>query len=100
MTSPAIDLGSGHTMTYCTRYSLEPGERCGIIVYHPIRPDDQVCAWRGECGGWVAFDIPANAADTGHKWQVEQAEPLTLAPSLLCHCGDHGFIQGGRWVPA
>jgi hypothetical protein len=35
------------------------------------------------------------------KWQVESWEPLTLSPSLLCRlCGLHGFIQGGRWVPA
>jgi hypothetical protein len=33
------------------------------------------------------------------RWQVLCMEPLTLSPSLLCHCGDHGYIQGGRWEP-
>ena len=27
-------------------------------------------------------------------------DPLTVAPSLLCACGDHGFIRDGKWVPA
>lgn len=30
-------------------------------------------------------------------------EPLELAPSLLCPdpaCGLHGFVRGGRWIPA
>lgn len=86
-------------MTWATRYGAEP-EHAGVIVRHPLHPDDQVCAWLGYCHGWVAFDIPANAADTGAKWTVLSQDPLTLSPSLLCHCGDHGFIQGGRWVPA
>jgi hypothetical protein len=94
-----IELGHEHSMTYATRYGHE-SEHVGVIVSHPLRPDDDVCAWLGHCHGWVEFDIPVNAADTGAKWTVESADPLTLSPSLLCHCGDHGFIRDGRWVPA
>lgn len=31
-------------------------------------------------------------------WTVECWEPLSLTPSLLCRCGDHGLIQQGKWV--
>lgn len=32
-------------------------------------------------------------------WQMEQEDPLTLLPSLLCYaCGDHGWIRDGKWV--
>lgn len=42
---------------------------------------------------------PALQLDAGHR--VEQEDPLTVSPSILCpDCGLHGFIQHGRWVPA
>jgi hypothetical protein len=35
--------------------------------------------------------------DTG--WQVQQIEPLTVTPSILCgRCQTHGFITNGQWV--
>mgnify|MGYP001586948463 CR=1 FL=1 len=27
-------------------------------------------------------------------------EFVTLSPSVLCGCGDHGFVREGKWVPA
>jgi hypothetical protein len=34
-------------------------------------------------------------------WQIQQTEPLTVTPSILCGtCGIHGFIRDGKWVPA
>jgi hypothetical protein len=41
----------------------------------------------------------------GETWQVLQAEPLTLHPSLDCSpgiggCGVHGWIRDGRWHQA
>lgn len=100
MTAPRVDLGHGHWLEFTAHYGDDSGQRCGAIVYHPIKPDDQTCAWRNLCGGYISFDIPANAGETRAKWQVVQMEPLTLSPSLACHCGDHGFIREGRWVPA
>jgi hypothetical protein len=49
------------------------------------------------CAGAITF-----APHTGQKatWSVECWEPLTLSPSLLCGCGDHGFIREGKWVRA
>jgi hypothetical protein len=34
------------------------------------------------------------------RWKVECWEPLTVSPSLLCSCGDHGWIRAGCWVRA
>lgn len=57
-----------------------------------------------ECMGKIYFELewvnrdPA-LAGVG-KWMVESWEPLTVSPSLLCSCGHHGFIRGGRWIPA
>lgn len=56
-----------------------------------------------ECIGAVHFDVPVvrETWPDVPMWTVEQWEPLTLAPSLLCRrCGNHGFIREGRWVPA
>lgn len=34
-------------------------------------------------------------------WTVENWDPLSLTPSLLCRtCGLHGWIRDGRWLPA
>lgn len=53
------------------------------------------------CEGAITLDTPiARELFRGPFWQVESWDPLTLSPSLLCHCGDHGFIKQGRWVPA
>ena len=54
------------------------------------------------CDGFVTFagDVQAKVHPGAPKWTVESWEPLTLSPSLLCHCGDHGFVRQGRWVRA
>lgn len=60
------------------------------------------------CIGSVMFDIPeAQRFRTtfldGHKsavWTLHSREPLHIEPSILCACGDHGWIRNGRWVPA
>lgn len=32
-------------------------------------------------------------------WRVEQVDPLTVSPSILCgSCGTHGFWRDGRWI--
>jgi len=94
-----LDLGSGHRLTWFVAYG-GGDEHIGVIVWHPLRPGDTICASNGECGGAVFFDIQVNAGEARPKWQVQSADPLTLSPSLACHCGDHGFIRGGRWVSA
>ena len=102
--SEHIDLGHDHHLRYVgwrpdralnPQYEhLEDEERTGAIVSH-LLPDDSPCE------GFVHFDTPVNRA-LGHepRWTVESWEPLTLAPSLLCSCGDHGFVRDGQWVAA
>jgi hypothetical protein len=68
----------------------QDGEPAGINEAHR-RPDN------GEvCLGWVPWgDRP------GPTWRLVSLDPLHLEPSLLCRvCGSHGFIRGGKWVPA
>lgn len=83
-------------------YSNSSGERTGIIELHEL--DDGTV-----CGGSVLFSMPYGAAAVPHaegvqpRWRVEQLDPLTISPSVLCSpelggCGHHGFIRDGRWT--
>jgi hypothetical protein len=107
--SDEIDLGDGHVMTFFGWYpdrALNPQwpadkfpdvERAGVRVAHQ-RPDGG-----GLCHAAINFDVPVIRELWPAKalWQVEQMDPFTASPSLLClRCGDHGFIRQGRWVRA
>lgn len=104
-----LDLGHGHVLRpyawapdqaanpWARDLPGDPDEAVGGIVEHQ-KPDGSVCA------GGVTFDTPRGRALAGRSpggavWQVQSWEPLTLSPSLLCSCGDHGFIREGKWVP-
>lgn len=53
------------------------------------------------CGGHVNFARPLSPSDREQNWMiwdVQSLEPLTISPSVLCSCGEHGFIREGRWV--
>lgn len=68
-------------------------ERAGVFVRHR-KPDGS------ECCASIHFDLPeTKAIESKDKWQVQSLDPLTVSPSLLCHCGDHGFIRDGKWDP-
>jgi len=89
-----LDLGAGHWLQW-TQYG---DERCGGIITHT-----KADALEGLCSG--AFTIAGTkATDLIPKlpvWAFSGSwEQPTLAPSFLCHCGDHGFIRGGKWVRA
>lgn len=95
MTKEALDLGDNHTLTFASYLS---DAHAGANVFH-LKPDGSTCE------GFVAFADRAwaKAFSPGSiaTWVVEQEEPLTLSPSLLCRvCGDHGFVREGRWVRA
>lgn len=117
MNSEAIDLGHGHTLRFLSwrpdrsieanriRYADVPDvERWGAIVGHPVgaHPIVPEAQSSGYCEGAIAFDGPVQRQlePSRPMWTVESWEPLTLSPSLLCACGDHGYIREGRWVPA
>jgi len=104
--SEPIDIGHGHTIRFTSwapdrefnpQYADLPDvDPWGLLVDHS-KPDGSPCD-----GGVVTFaSEAARRVDPGRPvWTVESMEPLTISPSLLCHCGDHGFIRDGRWIPA
>jgi hypothetical protein len=103
MTGP-LDLGHDHRLRWTSwapdrdlnpqHADLPDVERFGAILWHR-RGDGH------ECEGSITFDGEvARQLGIEPRWTVEAWEPLTLSPSILALCGDHGHIRGGRWVPA
>jgi hypothetical protein len=104
-TEDTLDLGHGHTVDFTSwrperaitpEYDHLPDvERYGLLIKHS-NPQGNPCM------GSVVFDSPTfrelHPGKTG--WTVESWVPLTLSPSILCSCGDHGWIREGYWVPA
>lgn len=90
-----LDLGDDHTLQFTTWYS-DPAKAIGGAIMTHRKPDG---SW---CQGSITFDVPVSREKRpeGPHWTVQSMEPLTLSPSLVCHCGDHGFIRDGRWVRA
>lgn len=74
-------LGYDHWYTYTVNRS---GAEVGIIVWH-----------RDPATG----EIHAGGVEFG-KWQLVSRDPLHTEPSILCSCGDHGWIRDGQWVSA
>ena len=66
----------------------------GLIIDHPRHDNGEPCS------GVVTFDTPVTARVFPNKprWEIVNHDPLTLSPSIACSCGDHGFIQDGKWV--
>jgi hypothetical protein len=92
---PDLDLGDGHHLWWIR----VDGVVVGAQYDHPSgtqRPTET-----GRCAGTFWLDTPEARAKTSGarpRWQVASMDPFTISPSLLCSCGDHGFIQGGKWV--
>lgn len=55
--------------------------------------------WRHDCNGkaqWGHIDITS-----GRFHSLVCVDPLHIEASVIClHCGRHGFIRQGNWVPA
>lgn len=81
-------LGSGVSIE---PYSCEHGV-AGYWVYFEDEPQDlgtvRVCK---DCPNPRGVPV----------WEVVQADPLTLSPSIQCegHANHHGHIRDGIWVP-
>lgn len=100
-----LDLGDNHKLRYTCwkpdrnlnpQYEHLPDvEKFGATIYH-LKPDGSPCL------GAVIFNSQVQAAIMPGRpgWHVESWEPLTLSPSILCSCGDHGFIRQGKWTKA
>lgn len=83
-------LPDGRVVSYPAGEVPPTGVLIGLSEHHK-KPDG---SW---CGGWVGFkNVPE--ADEHALHELVSADPLTVAPSLLCRvCGNHGFIRSGKW---
>jgi len=53
----------------------------------------------GEGGALIPERAKTYLPIKANGWQVQQVEPLTVTPSILCgRCQTHGFITNGAWV--
>ena len=84
----------GHGVTAC-EFRYEPDGQLHIAYRHECRAAD-------DPKSHVAFAaVPVSITGEGRDWKLDQLEPLTISPSLLCMtCNHHGFIRAGKWVPA
>ena len=90
-----VDIGHGVTIDVVA-------DDCGPVGIEYTHPN---LTGGGRCAGFVYFDLPhvrdKFAPDAGQMWHLDQADPLTISPSLLCRgCSHRGFIREGAWVPA
>ena len=106
-----LDLGNGVTLRFVRwapdrelnpQYDGIPDvEKYGAVLshhHHVVAGDEPLL-----CEGYVTFDgdVQRRLDPTGRAmWKVESWDPLTLSPSIVSPCGLHGFVRGGRWVPA
>ena len=96
-----LDLGHDHYAEGYPRYGDDSGTVIGFDVLHRKGPKP-IPAYAGSewCMGGITLDVPEAAGLAGARWTLVAYDPLTVAPSFLCDCGDHGFIRDGKWVPA
>lgn len=100
------DIGNDHYIEYVQwapdrelnpQYAGMPDVlRYGATIYHN-NPAGQPCA------GFVTFASTMQRKiepDRPNTWDVQSWDPLTISPSVLCSCGDHGWIREGRWTAA
>lgn len=81
---------------YADRERYPAVEKYGMEIMH-FSPAGVPCAGFTTFAGEVQRLVEPARPNT---WDVISWDPLTISPSVLCSCGDHGFVQGGRWVPA
>lgn len=101
----SFDLGEDHWAEYTAwapdrelnpqSAHLPDVDKYGILIYHK-NPSGEWCA--GFCT--FAGDVQREVAPLATTWDVVSWDPLTITPSVLCSCGDHGFIREGRWARA
>ncbi len=93
-TTHDVDLGDGHFIDWL----YYEGSLCGGVIVHTTTKFES-----GWCSGAFLTDDRYYKAcgRTGPVWSLVggQQQP-TLSPSLLCHCGDHGWVRDGKWVRA
>src|SRR6185437_3504546 len=94
-TEPDLWLDDDHFIVWMT-YPDAPHPHGGVFWH---RAPDKPGGW---CCGSFHFEQPRHQFTPGpvETWQLISRDPLTLSPSFLCHCGHHGWLRDGKWVPA
>lgn len=95
MSNGLVDLGEGVMLEWL---SWRAHPRAAFVQQHPHPQQPGV-----RCAGSGVLDLPGvpEAFPGRPVWRVEQREPLTLTPSLLCTtCGHSGAVKEGKWIPA
>lgn len=95
------NIGSDHYIKRFVGHGDTTDVEIGITIFHKTPTG----FW---CAGSVQYDIPeAQKYRSKHPdgslsavWTLLKLNPLHIEPSVLCSCGDHGFIRGGCWVVA
>lgn len=90
-----LDLGDDHKLIWQLD---KDGLRTGAIIEHLSGGQDHKP--KGSyCAGGISW-VPGWRLQ--NPWTLDGAadEHLTVSPSVLCSCGDHGFIRDGKWVKA
>jgi len=106
--SEVYDIGNDHFMSFygwnpddlpgnveLYGYPLPDIEMAAVCVSHPHRVTGK------ECQSIASLRHPEEPRfQHPVMWDVQDwnIENFTMSPSILCECGDHGFIQQGRWV--
>ena len=95
-----LELGGAHYVSWVADGD-DPPKICGGLLYH-LTPDGKPCvghfAWM-----LTKWEREHPERQYNHTLWTPEGEPgphMTLSPSLLCSCGDHGFIRDGKWVQA
>jgi hypothetical protein len=89
----SIDLGDDHIVIPVMQEHIVRPMVIGYIMYHRNdRAPYLICTeYIPTCRiwNWTSDNI----------WSVKDdfPESLTITPSVVCKCGDHGFITGGEW---
>jgi hypothetical protein len=93
---PVTEIDNDHFVEWPQYKGDEtPGASGGILWHRKAGGDDGWC-----CGSFWFYDPPFQHAHAVDKWTLVAREPLDINPSFLCWCGHHGFIHGGKWIPA
>lgn len=100
MTEP-IDLGLGHILRF-TKWAPDRALNPQYDGVPDIDPVGATIEHGNGCGGSLLFDLPGVRTLFPNRpvWNVESMNPLTISPSVLCMCGDHGYVRDGKWVPS
>jgi hypothetical protein len=96
MPDPIVELNYGPVKQRITVGGHEGHDLQVLVMVNGQMRFSHVCHLRG---GHTLRIAPLLQLEAGHR--VEQMDPLTISPSILCEdCGLHGFVREGSWTSA